>query len=252
MRMTAVLALLVLAACSRAPAADVAHGKRLATVMGCVSCHGPKLDGHLFEENPAFAVAWSSNLSRILPDWSDAQIEATLRTGRRPSGSALWFMPTFAHSKLSASDMRDLVGYLRTVPPTGTLHPAIATGPQWKAALAAGFQDSAAQAVRLAASEPVDLGPATAHGRYLATIACAECHSPKLEGPRDPQPGDPPDLKVAAAYSPADFTRLLRTGKAAGGREVGLMSQEARHRLYALSDDEIARIHAYLTARARH
>ena len=114
MRMTAVLALLVLAACSRAPAADVAHGKRLATVMGCVSCHGPKLDGHLFEENPAFAVTWSSNLSRILPDWSEAQIEATLRTGRRPSGSALWFMPTFAQSQLSASDMRDLVGYLRT------------------------------------------------------------------------------------------------------------------------------------------
>jgi hypothetical protein len=45
---------------------------------------------------------------------------------------------------------------------------------------------------------------------------------------------------------------LLRTGKAAGGREVGLMSQEARHRLYALDDAEVAAIHAYLTARARH
>lgn len=251
MRMMALLAMLALAACARAPAADVAHGRRLATVMGCVSCHGPKLDGHLFEENPAFAIAWSANLSRILPTWSDAQIATTVRTGRRPDGSALWFMPTFAHARLSDDDMRDLVGYLRSVPPTGTLHPALKPGPQWKAALAAGFEDSAAQAKRLAARAPVDMGAATAKGRYLATIACAECHGPDLKGPRDPGAGDPPDLTVAAAYTAADFARLLRTGKAAGGREVGLMSQEARHRLYALDDGEVAAINAYLTARAR-
>ena len=74
---------LFLAACVPAPAqqrADVAHGRRLATVMGCISCHGPKLDGHLFEEDPGFALAWSSNLSRILPRWNDRQIATTLRT----------------------------------------------------------------------------------------------------------------------------------------------------------------------------
>jgi mono/diheme cytochrome c family protein len=252
MRMMAMLAMLALAACSRTPAADVAHGKRLATVMGCVSCHGPKLDGHLFEENPAFAIAWSSNLSRILPAWSDAQIDHTLRSGRRPNGSALWFMPTFAQSRLSAADMRDLIAYLRSVPPMGRLNPAIVPGPQWKVALANGFEDAPTQAKRLASKAPVDLGPGTAHGRYLASLVCAECHAPDLTGAREPRPGDPPDLKVAAAYAPAHFTRLLRTGKGLGGRELGWMTTEAQHRLYALTDEEIAQIHAYLTARARH
>lgn len=234
------------------PAPDVAHGKRIATFMGCVSCHGEKLDGHLFEENADFAITYSSNLSRILPRWSDAQVDATLRTGKRPDGTPLWFMPTFAQSRLSREDMRDLIAWLRTVPPTGTEHPKIVTGPQWASALQHGFSDSAVQAVRVAARAPVDAGPITAKGRYLATLACAECHGPDLKGPRDPQPGDAPDLSVAAAYSDADFERLLRTGIATGGREVGLMTREARHRLHALSDGEIAAIHAYLSARARH
>lgn len=73
--------------------------------MGCTSCHGTALEGHLFEEDPAFALAWSSNLSRILPRRTDAQIDATLRSGRRPDGSALWFMPTFAHRQISPDDI---------------------------------------------------------------------------------------------------------------------------------------------------
>ncbi|NJR80252.1 c-type cytochrome [Sphingomonas corticis] len=255
MRLFVLMATLVLAACAPAPAAnraDAAHGRRLATVMGCVSCHGERLDGHLFEENPAFALAYSSNLSRILPRWSDAQIAATLRTGRRRDGTALWFMPTFAQAPLTDADMRDLIAWLRTVKPTGTDHPGIVKGPQWAVALGHGFSDSAAQATRLAARAPLDAGGATATGRYLARIACAECHGPDLKGPKDPQPGDAPDLVVAAGYTPADFRRLLRTGEAAGGRQVGLMSQEARHRLHALTDAEIGAIHAYLSARAGH
>lgn len=255
MRQLVLIATFVLAACTPAPAADradAAHGRRLATVMGCISCHGERLDGHLFEENPAFALAYSSNLSRILPRWTDAQIAATLRTGRRPDGSALWFMPTFAQAPLTDADLRDLIAWLRTVRPSGTDHPAIVKGPQWAVAREHGFSDSAAQATRLAPRAPLDLGPATAGGRYLSRIACAECHGPDLKGPKVMEEGAAPDLSVAAAYTAKDFRRLLRTGKAAGGREVGLMSQEARHRLHALSDAEIAAIHAYLSARAGH
>lgn len=251
MKRIALLLALALAGCARAPAAEVAHGRRLATVMGCTSCHGEKLDGHLFEENARFAVAWSSNLSRILPRWSDAQVEAALRTGRRPDGSALWFMPTFAHARLSRADMADLIAWLRTVPPSGNDHPRIVTGPEWRQALAAGFDDSAAQAARLKGRVPADAGPSTARGRYLAQIACAECHGPVLTGVPDPRPGDAPDLSAAAAYSRSDFVRLLRTGLPPGGRDLGWMTKEARHRLHALDDAEIAAIHDYLIARAR-
>lgn len=246
-----VAALLLLAGCGTTrPSADIDHGHRLATVMGCTSCHGAKLDGHLFEEDPQFALAWSSNLSRILPRWSDRQIEQVLRSGRRPDGSVLWFMPTFAQRQISDDDLRDLIAWLRTVPPSGTGHPPIRRGPMFAVAIEHGFQDSAAQAERLKARQPVVLDDRFRQGRYLATIACAECHGPELSGPRDPRPGDPPDLSIAAAYTPGEFARLLTTGINRNGQPAGDMAQEARKRLSSLTRQEMAAIQAYLVARA--
>ncbi|KQS02063.1 hypothetical protein ASG11_14790 [Sphingomonas sp. Leaf357] len=240
---------ILLAGCAKAP--DVAHGRRIATFMGCISCHGERLDGHLFEENADFAIAYSANLSRIVPRRSDPELAATLRTGRRPDGSALWFMPTFAHRAIDDADLRDLLAWLRSVPPSGKDHPAIVRGPQFALALKAGFQDSASEAERLKGREPIETGPATERGRYLTRLACAECHGPDLHGPKDPRPGDAPDLAVAAAYGLPELTTLLRTGRARGHRLVGLMSEEAPKRLHALSDAEIADMHAYLEARAQ-
>lgn len=244
------LAVLLASCADGAPKGDAQRGHRLATLAGCTSCHGAKLDGHLFEEDPNFAIAWSSNLSRILPRWSDAQIETTMRTGQRPDGSALWFMPTFAQRHLTPADMRDLIAWLRTVPPSGSDHPPMRRGPMFARALAAGFQDSAAQARRLASRAPLDAGPSHVRGRYLATIACAECHGHDLKGVPDPRPGDPPDLQVAAAYSPAAFARLLATGIAQGGRPAGGMAAEARKRLSVLTPEEVRAVQAYLVARA--
>lgn len=240
----------LLVAAVAAPAADRAHGRRIAQIEGCISCHGEKLDGHLFEENADFAIAWSTNLSRLLPRRSDAQIERTLRTGRRPDGSALWFMPTFVHARLSAGDMRDLIAWLRSVPASGVVHPPMKRGPQFVAALGRGLQDSAAQAVRLNGRAAADAGPRHARGRYLAQIACAECHGPDLHGARTPSPGAPPDLSVATAYDPARFRTLLRTGRGIGGRDLGDMTKYGPERLVGLADSEIVTIRGYLVARA--
>lgn len=251
LQIVAVVAAATLSGCGGAARdAQVARGKHLATVMGCVSCHGAKLDGHLFEENPRFALVWSSNLSRILPGWSDRQIEAALRTGKRPNGSALWFMPTFAQRALSRDDMAALIAWLRTVPPSGRDHPPIRPGPLFREAVSHGFSDSAAMALRLAARVPADAGPANAQGRYLATIACAECHGPDLTGPRVAAPGEPPDLVVAAAYTPAAFARLLKTGIKQDGRPAGEMAEQARERLSAFDPAEVDAIRRYLIARA--
>ena len=69
------------------------------------------------------------------------------------------------------------------------------------------------------AKAPRDLGPATEAGRRLAGVACAECHGSDLTGQKGA--GRPPDLVIAGAYDSADFHRLMRTGVAAGGRQVG-------------------------------
>ena len=232
------------------PAPDVVHGRRIAQIEGCISCHGEKLDGHLVEEDAHFALAWSSNLSRLIPRWNDETVERALRSGRRPDGSALWLMPTYVHARLSHADMRDLIAWLRTVPATGVDHPPLKRGAQFTAALAHGMQDSAAQAARLASREAADVGARHARGRYLAQIACSECHGPDLRGAREPGPGQPPDLAAAAAYGPEQFHSLLRTGRGVGGRDLGEMTQYGPERFVGLTDGEIDDVRNYLVARS--
>lgn len=82
-------------------------------------------------------------------------------------------------------------------------------------------------------------------------IACSECHGPDFKGVRDPRPGDPPDLGVAASYTPEDFARLLKTGVAQNGRPATGMAEEARKRLSVLTPTEVEAIRAYLVARAK-
>jgi mono/diheme cytochrome c family protein len=243
---------LSLAACAASPPMpDLAHGRHVARIEGCISCHGEKLDGHLVEDEAQFALAWSSNLSRLLPRWSDAMVEQTLRSGRRPDGSAMWFMPTYVHARLSPADMHDLIGWLRTVPATGVDHPPLKRGAQFAAALTHGLQDSATQAARLASRVAADVGPKHARGRYLAQIACSECHGPDLRGVREPEPGEPPDLAVAAAYDPAQFRVLLRTGRGLGGRDLSDMTKYGPERFAGLTNEEIDQLHNYLVARSQ-
>ncbi len=104
-------------------------------------------------------------------------------------------------------------------------------------------EDIAALGPRMAAppaDDPVRVG------EYLARTSCTECHGNTLEGQ-----GRTPNLTVAAAYSPEDFVRLMRTGVALGGREVGLMGEVARGRFSHFTDAEIAAVHAYLRHRAQ-
>jgi hypothetical protein len=48
------------------------------------------------------------------------------------------------------------------------------------------------------------------------------------------------------SYTPEGFTQLLRTGVALGGRQLGMMSEEARNNLSHLTDAEISALYAYL------
>jgi hypothetical protein len=56
---------------------------------------------------------------------------------------------------------------------------------------------------------------------------------------------------VIGAYGLPEFTRLLRTGIGVDGKEHGLMSEVAKARFRHFSDEEIAALHAYLSARAQ-
>lgn len=98
------------------------------------------------------------------------------------------------------------------------------------------------QAVRL---DPGGPAQPLVWGRYLAETVCTECHGTDLAGG-----DDTPNLVVAAAYSLADFRRLLRTGVPVGERQLGLMAKVAVKRFAHFTDPEIAALHGFLRQRA--
>lgn len=233
--------------------AQLAHGERMARVLGCMGCHGDGLTGEQWIDLPEIAILYTSNLTRALPGYSDAQLEHALREGTRPDGSDLWEMPSHLFTQLSDADMGALIAWLRTVPPAGEAHPRMVLGPAGRQLIETGEVKPAAQHVREERDrEPPALDGSHGWARYMVRATCAECHGMDLEGEPSPEPGASvrPDLIIAGAYSRDAFRQLLRTGAATGGRQLALMAEVARGRYAHLTDREIDAIHAYLVARA--
>ena len=230
-------------------AAQIAHGERLTWVLGCRGCHGKDLAGRNFtEDDPQYGPVYASNLTLVLPHYSDAAFERLLRTGEHPDRKALWIMPSEIFQHLSAADMIALMAYLRTVPATGKSTPLPVLSAQDKKDIAAGLYKPAAQLVReLKAVLPIDPGPQHALGRYMTSVTCTECHGPRLEGKK----GDTPDLIIAGAYSRAEFERLITHGIAKGDRKLKpLMVDVAKNRFARLTPPERDALYGYLKARA--
>lgn len=225
----------------------VARGARNAKIFGCHDCHGADLTGRLFfDEMPVARIA-GPNLALAMARQSDADLARAIRSGVAADGRSLWVMPSDAFSRLSDAETADLIAYLRTFPAKGEPQPAKALGPVGRVGVLVGKFRSAPAILKASHDAgPPDLGPQFAQGRTLAR-ACMECHGLDLKGSTAV---NAPDLTIAGAYDPADFERLLRTGVAAGGRKLGLMSEVAPGRFNAFSHDEIAALHAYLKARA--
>lgn len=264
MRAIALLLVMVLSACSNATDAPpsvpepprfaraspdpVAHGERLSKVLGCSGCHGDDLTGTDWGD-AEYGTLWSANLNRSAAAHSHAELAAMITAGTRPD-RALMEMPSYLFTRLEARDLGAVVAYLKTLKPTGPVHPEPTIGPKLAEEIRAGtYRDSAQQVADLGNQWPPDLGEKFAFGRYIVRATCAECHKMDLRGD-DPATEEPPlsvDLRIVASYDPADFTTLMRTGKAAGDRELEMMSGVARRRYANLTDDEVAAIRAYLT-----
>jgi len=231
-----------------APGPDApARGAHLAVIYGCTDCHGDDLRGRPFPHPDPFRRVTSANLTALAHRYSDADFARLIRQGLTPEGVSAEFMPFGAFAHMSDADVSAIIAYIRALPAGGAEPRVWDLG--WKARwqLARGeFQPGVVFEAASARLSPRDMGPRTADGRYLASIACSECHGPDLKG----QPPKPPDLVIAGAYDPADFHRLLKTGVAAGGRQVGMMSAVARKRFSHLTDDEVEAIRLYLVARA--
>jgi mono/diheme cytochrome c family protein len=105
-------------------AVSVEYGRYLATVGGCVGCHGPNLSGgRVPGVPPDFPPAANITPSGAIGQWTEADFFRALREGKRPNGTPIDpFMPWQASGKMTDDEIRAVWQFLRSVPPrpTGT------------------------------------------------------------------------------------------------------------------------------------
>jgi mono/diheme cytochrome c family protein len=233
-------------------AAELADAPRQARILGCLSCHGDKLQGKVMFEAPGVARMVAPNLTTLAAAASDQQLAAAIRQGIGHDGRALFVMPSAMYSRLDPGEVAALIAWLRAQPRVAGMSDPVRIGPLGRFGIATGRFRSAPQDVRRFADQvPIDLGPAHAAGRRIAANVCSECHGPALFGQRMGGGEEPPDLEVSAGYDLAQFTALMRTGRTPSGKKLGLMELVAKNDLAHLTDAEIAALHAYLAERAK-
>ncbi|HEX8217255.1 MAG TPA: cytochrome c [Allosphingosinicella sp.] len=234
----------------RPTAAQLADAPRQTRILGCVSCHGEGLRGRRMFHEKGVATVWASNLTEVAARATDQQLAQAIRQGVGHDGRPLWVMPSALFSRLGDGEVAALIAWIRRLPRSGGPTPETYVGPIGRLGIALGrFKPGPATIERFRTTYPIDAGAEHAAGRRLAATACAECHGPRLEG-GTPGPGTTaPALDLAAAYDLNQFRTLLRTGIPPGGRDLGLMKTVAVQDFAHLTDEEIAQLHSYLSAR---
>lgn len=229
-------------------AAKLAHGKRLARVLGCQGCHGDDFTGtNVTADDPKFGDMNAPNLTLLVPTYSNAELERVIRRGVPRDGREFWFMPSESYQFLSDSDLAALIAHLRTLKPQGKQMPPIRIGEELRQQSAAGILVSSQGMIRRYRQQaPPELGEQHAYGRRLSQIICAECHNSSLQGFAD----FTPNLDLAGAYSAAELETLLTTGKGKSKPDLGLMALASRTRFTKLTPNERNAIVNYVLARA--
>jgi len=224
--------------------AAIARGRHLIAIAGCADCHGADLEGRLLAPHSVLPV-WSSNLTLLAHTMTDEEFERAIRTGITPDSTSTWIMPAMDYAYMSEDDVVAIISYLRTLPARGTQRPDPEFDLRARFALLRG--DLAAIAARaLESPSSLDLGPRYDGGRYLARIACSDCHDTDLTGS-----ATAPDLSIVTRYSRSDFFALMRGGRAPDGQRPSTMARESASRFRALRDYEIDALYDYLSARAK-
>jgi cytochrome c553 len=228
---------------------EVAEGRRLAQLAGCLHCHGEKLNGALVDDIPGLVRLVAPNISVLLPEYTDAQLATVLRKGVKRDGQSVLFMPSEMYQHMGDEDLGRLIAYLRTVPVT-------TQGVQEKtqvrligrALLALGEFKPSALAIEAspAPDASFDANDPVSRGHYLTMNFCSECHGQRLEGFA---PINAPPLEVVKGYSAAQFERLMDQGVAAGDRALKLMSPTSRARFSHFTPQEVEAVYAFLQSR---
>ncbi|HEY4367579.1 MAG TPA: c-type cytochrome [Steroidobacteraceae bacterium] len=228
---------------------SVRKGARLATIYGCNNCHGQDMAGTVLFDEPGIARISAPNLTAIVKDYTDGELERLVRRGVKRDGTSTWIMPSQMFAHLTDADLGAIIAYVRSVPQRAGVARETSIRPLGRIGILTGqFKPVATEIPAAPLRTDADNSDPLAHGKYLVMTACTECHGANLEGSDFLQA---PNLLAAAAYTNDDFFRLMRTGVGIGNRNLGLMTEVAAARFAAFTDDEVAAVRTYLDAFAR-
>jgi mono/diheme cytochrome c family protein len=209
---------------------------------GCHTVQGQPVNSGGRRYDGPFGTVWSTN---ITPDretgigaWTDAEIIAAIRLGRRPNGERLIPVhPYPVFNGMAEEDLRALVAFLRTVQPVRRANrPKRITVPLFESVFLPAWL--AAFAPR---ETPPPRAPQTglARGEYLVRAVghCGECHTPRtvtyapdmgrfLAGnPKGPEnstvPNITPDPQTGLTWSVEEIAEYLATGNKPDGDVAG-------------------------------
>ncbi len=204
--------------------------------------------------DPAYGVLWTSNLTQSAAAYHEADLSMMIVEGRK-ADRALQEMPSFLFTQLHPDDLAAVIAYLKSKPATGDVHPEPTIGPALSAEIASGdYKNSREQVLEQGEQLLPDLGKSKALGRYIIRATCTECHGMDLRGGNEPMSEDgmpPPGLRMVASYDRDDFESFMSTGKAAGDRELEVMSGLARNRYSYMTETELEAVRGYLVELAR-
>jgi len=85
------------------------EGKQLATIRGCTDCHGKTLTGADFHGLHA------PNLTTLSQQYSDKDLERSIRQAIRPNGTSVYSMTSYTYQYLSDIDLSHIIVYLRSI-----------------------------------------------------------------------------------------------------------------------------------------
>lgn len=164
---------------------DARQGAKVAAAAGGCGCHtekaGPLLAGGKALPTP-FGNFYTTNITNDAKEgigaWSAAEIERAIRGGTLPDGSVeAPVMPYYRYAGMADDDVRDLIAWLRTIPPSDRQNTPRET---WLPAARL-----AMRLWRIFFTHPVEaplLAPVGAlRGRYLveSVAICGDCHTPR-------------------------------------------------------------------------
>ena len=241
--------------------ADVVRGRYVFGATGGCGCHtvpgqaanagGRKYDG-------PFGTVYSTNITPErqtgIGAWTDDQLIAAIRLGRRPNGERILPVhPFMVFNGMAEEDLKALVAFLKTVPPVKRANqPKRITMPLF---------DTVFLPAWLAAFAPRETPPpkaptaGVARGEYLVRAVghCGECHTPRTvtyatdnsrflagnpKGPENTEiPNITPDPQTGLTWSEEEIADYLETGnKPDGDVTGGLMGEVIQGTLAGYKD----------------